>query len=50
MHIHGVPPAFKETSEEIYVATANLLQAYARHNTQLLAGLHLHAARQESQS
>lgn len=37
VHIHGVPPSFKEANREIQVSIANLLQAYARHNTQLLA-------------
>lgn len=36
VHIHGVTPSFKETNTEIHASIANLLQAYARHNTQLL--------------
>ena len=37
VHIHAVTPSFKETNREIHTAIANLLQAHARHNTQLLA-------------
>jgi hypothetical protein len=37
VHIHGVTPSFKETNMEIHRSIATLLQAYARHNTQLLA-------------
>jgi len=37
VHIHGVTPVFKETNTEIHASIAHLLQAYARHNTQLLA-------------
>lgn len=36
VHIHGVTPSFKEANTEIHASIANLLQAYARHNTQLL--------------
>jgi 2-polyprenyl-3-methyl-5-hydroxy-6-metoxy-1,4-benzoquinol methylase len=36
VHVHSVAPAFKQTNSEIHVSTANLLQAYARYNTQLL--------------
>jgi 2-polyprenyl-3-methyl-5-hydroxy-6-metoxy-1,4-benzoquinol methylase len=37
VHIHGVPPAFKEDHAEVHASIANLLQAHATHNTQLLA-------------
>jgi len=37
VHIHGVTPSFSKTNAETHVSIANLLQAYARHNTQLLA-------------
>lgn len=37
VHIHGVTPSFKETNAEIHASIANLLQAHARHNTQLIA-------------
>lgn len=37
VHIHGVTPSFKEMQTEIHASIENLLQAYARHNTQLLA-------------
>ena len=36
VHIHGVTPSFTEKNTEIHVSIANLLQAHARHNTQLL--------------
>ena len=36
-HIHGVTPKFKERNMEVHASIANLLQEYARHNTQLLA-------------
>ncbi len=37
VHIHGVTPLFKETNMELHASIANLLQAYARHNTKLLS-------------
>lgn len=37
VHIHGVTPSFKEANPEMHASIANLLQAHARHNTQLLA-------------
>ncbi len=37
VHIHGVTPTFKETNTEIHASIANLLQAYTRHSSQLLA-------------
>jgi len=37
VHIHGVTPSFKETNMELHSSIANLLQAYARHNTKLLS-------------
>jgi 2-polyprenyl-3-methyl-5-hydroxy-6-metoxy-1,4-benzoquinol methylase len=36
VHIHGVPPSFKKANREVHTAIANLLQSYARGNTQLL--------------
>ena len=37
VHVHGVTPSFTRTNAEIHASIANLLQTYARHNTQLLA-------------
>jgi SAM-dependent methyltransferase len=37
VHIHGVPPSFCDTNARIHSSIADLLQAHARHNTQLLA-------------
>jgi len=37
VHIHGVTPSFKEANMELHASIANLLQAYARHNTKLLS-------------
>jgi len=37
VHIHGVTPSFIEANPEVHTSIANLLQAHARHNTQLLA-------------
>lgn len=37
VHIHGATPSFCKANMELHASIANLLQAYARHNTQLLA-------------
>lgn len=37
VHIHGVTPSFKDANPEAHASIANLLQAHAKHNTQLLA-------------
>lgn len=37
VHIHGVTPSFSKTNPETHASIANLLQAFARHNTRLLA-------------
>ena len=37
VHIHGATPAFCKANMELHASIANLLQGYARHNTQLLA-------------
>ncbi len=37
VHIHGVTPSFSKTNPGIHLSISNLLQTYARHNTQLLA-------------
>ena len=37
VHIHGVTPAFADEHLAIHTSIATLLQAYARHNTQLLS-------------
>jgi 2-polyprenyl-3-methyl-5-hydroxy-6-metoxy-1,4-benzoquinol methylase len=36
IHIHGVPPSYKQADPELHVHVANTLQASARHNTRLL--------------
>lgn len=36
VHIHGVTPAFKEAHPRIHASIANLLQTFARRNTQFL--------------
>jgi SAM-dependent methyltransferase len=37
VHIHGVTPEFKKTNPDVHTSISNLLQTFARHNTQLLA-------------
>ena len=37
VHIHGVPPSFKQVHPQIHASIANLLQTHSRHGMQLLA-------------
>jgi 2-polyprenyl-3-methyl-5-hydroxy-6-metoxy-1,4-benzoquinol methylase len=36
VHVHGVPPSFKEFHPEVHTSISNLLQAYARHCLELV--------------